>query len=1012
MTETRPLDALEMRDDFASRHIGLTPQDIDAMLEVIGVPTLEALLDKTVPTSIRNDEPLALDPALTESEAIEALRGMADRNRPLVSMIGMGYYGTITPPVVLRNVLESPAWYTAYTPYQAEVSQGRLEALLNFQQMVMDLTGMDLANASLLDEATAAAEAMAMARRVSKSKSSRFFVDTDCHPQTVAVVRTRAASLGIDIVMGDPYETLDSDVFGVLVQFPGSSGALRDPTPIVERVHAAKGLAIFASDLLALCLVEPPGALGADVVVGSAQRFGVPMGFGGPHAAFFATRDAYKRQTPGRIIGVSVDAQGRTALRMALQTREQHIRREKATSNICTAQVLLAVMAGMYAVYHGPERLHAIAERVHRLTRALSAGLAAAGREVVTESYFDTITVRVPGEAEALADRARDAGFNVRRVDGDHIGLSLDETTSREDVQGVIRALGAAPGGGDGGSRNGDDAGNGFGTNVDGAADGGRADSGRSVVAGDVDIDALDADASDVIGALSRTSAFLTHPVFHAHHSETEMLRYLRRLAAKDVALDRSMIPLGSCTMKLNATAEMIPVTLPGFGALHPFVPADQALGYRELCTGLERMLCAITGFDAVSLQPNAGSQGEYAGLLCIRRYHESRGERERNVCLIPASAHGTNPASAIMAGMRVVVVACDESGNFDLRDLELKARKHSERLGALMITYPSTHGVFEEGVIDICNVVHEHGGQVYMDGANLNAMVGVCRPAQIGADVSHINLHKTFCIPHGGGGPGMGPIGVRSHLAPYLPDHPAVAGVNPAADPSGTVGTISAAPWGSAGILPISWAYIAMMGAQGLRRATEIAILNANYVAARLGGAFPVLYTGETYPVLYTGENGLVAHECIIDLRPVKESCGVTVEDVAKRLVDYGYHAPTMSFPVPDTLMIEPTESESKAELDRFCDAMLAIRTEAAEIEAGRVRHEDSVLAHAPHTADLLVAPDWDRPYSKTQAFFPLSGSREDKYWPPVARVDNVYGDRNLACACPMPEAYEEAAD
>ena len=998
MTETRPLDALEMRDDFASRHIGPTAQDIEAMLEVIGVATLPDLLGRTIPVSIRHDEPLALDPALTEREAVQALRAMAGRNRPLVSMIGMGYYGTVTPPVVLRNVLENPAWYTAYTPYQAEVSQGRLEALLNFQQMVMDLTGMELANASLLDEATAAAEAMAMARRVSKSKSARFFVDADCHPQTIAVVRTRAAGLGIDVTVGDPYETFESDVFGddvfgVLVQYPGSSGALRDPTPIVERVHAAKGIAIFAADLLAACVIEPPGAFGADIVVGSTQRFGVPMGFGGPHAAFFATRDAYKRQTPGRIIGVSVDAYGQTALRMALQTREQHIRREKATSNICTAQVLLAVMAAMYAVYHGPRRLRAIAERVHRLTKVLAAGLAAAGREVVTAAFFDTITVRVPGEAEALADRARDAGFNVRRVDGDHIGLSLDETTRREDVQGVIRALTGDAGGGE---RSGD----GVGADAGGAG------------AGGVDIDALDAAATDVIGALARTSEFLAHPVFHEHHSETEMLRYLRRLAAKDVALDRSMIPLGSCTMKLNATAEMIPVTFPGFGALHPFVPTDQALGYRELCTGLERMLCAITGFDAVSLQPNAGSQGEYTGLLCIRKYHQSRGDGGRDVCLIPASAHGTNPASAIMAGMRVVVVACDSSGNVDLADLELKAREHSERLGALMITYPSTHGVFEEGIVDICNVVHEHGGQVYMDGANLNAMVGLCRPARIGADVSHINLHKTFCIPHGGGGPGMGPIGVRAHLAPYLPDHPVVGGVNPVADSSGTVGTVSAAPWGSAGILPISWAYIAMMGAQGLRRATEAAILNANYVAARLGGAFPVLYTGETYPVLYTGESGFVAHECIIDFRAVKESCGVTVEDVAKRLVDFGFHAPTMSFPVPDTLMIEPTESESKAELDRFCGAMLAIREEIAEIEAGTVRREESALANAPHTADLLVAPHWDRPYSKERAFFPLPGSREDKYWPPVARVDNVYGDRHLACACPPPQAYDDAAD
>ena len=1018
--EIRPLDTLDTPDDFASRHIGPTPQDVAAMLETICVPTLDDLLDRTIPASIRDDEPLALDPPLTEREAVETLRAMADRNRPLVSMIGMGYHGTVTPPVVLRNVLENPAWYTAYTPYQAEVSQGRLEALLGFQQMVMDLTGMELANASLLDEATAAAEAMAMARRVSKSKSARFFVDADCHPQTIAVVRTRAAPLGIDVVAGDPYEAFgrdafDGDVFGVLVQYPGSSGALRDPSAIVERVQAAKGLAIFAADLLALCLVEPPGAFGADVVVGSAQRFGVPMGFGGPHAAFFATRDAYKRQTPGRIIGVSVDARGRPALRMALQTREQHIRREKATSNICTAQVLLAVMAGMYAVYHGPERLRAIAGRVHRLAKALAAGLAAAGREVVTGSYFDTITVRVPGEAAALAAQARDAGFNVRLADGDHIGLSLDETIRVEDVRGIIAALGAGAGvGSEDSGAPAVDAGGGD-TEAPGAdAGGGNIGGPGAGAAGgsSVDVEGLAVAAPDVIGALARKSPYLTHPVFHAHHSETEMLRYLRRLAAKDLALDRSMIPLGSCTMKLNATAEMIPVTFPGFAALHPFVPADQALGYRELCAGLERMLCAITGFDAVSLQPNAGSQGEYTGLLCICRYHRSRGEGGRDVCLIPASAHGTNPASAIMAGMRVVVVACDANGNVDLADLELKAREHRERLGALMITYPSTHGVFEEGIIDVCNVVHEHGGQVYMDGANLNAMVGLCRPARIGADVSHINLHKTFCIPHGGGGPGMGPIGVRSHLAPYLPDHPVVGGVNPAADPSGTVGTVSAAPWGSAGILPISWAYIAMMGARGLRRATEVAILDANYVAARLGGAFPVLYTGETFPVLYTGDNGYVAHECIIDLRPVKTSCGVTVEDVAKRLVDFGFHAPTMSFPVPDTLMIEPTESESKAELDRFCDAMLAIRAEIAEIEAGTIAYEDSALAHAPHTSDLLVAERWDRPYSKARAFFPLPGVREDKYWPPAARVDNVHGDRHLACACPPPEAYDDAAD
>ena len=787
MTETRPLDALEMRDDFASRHIGPTPQDVDAMLEVVGVPTLEDLLDRTVPASIRHDEPLALDPALTEREAVEALRAMADRNRPLVSMIGMGYYGTVTPPVVLRNILENPAWYTAYTPYQAEVSQGRLEALLNFQQVVMDLTGMDLANASLLDEATAAAEAMAMARRLSKSKSATVLrrcrlpsADHRSGADPGRPVGNRAGGGRSVRTRSEDDELGRARCSGCSSSTRGRAARCATRRRSSNGCTPRRGLAVFAADLLADLPRRAAGRLrrGHRGRQRPALR-GARWGSAGrtPHSSRPATPTSARRR--GGSSAVSVDARGRIALRMALQTREQHIRREKATSNICTAQVLLAVMAGMYAVYHGPERLRAIAERVHRLTRALAGGLAAAGREVVTEAYFDTITVRVPGEAEALVGRARDAGFNVRRTDANHIGLSLDETTRREDVRGVIRALSA--GGGEGAEVR--------------------------------DVEALDAAAPDVLGALARTSAYLEHPVFHAHHGETEMLRYLRRLAAKDVALDRAMIPLGSCTMKLNATAEMIPVTFPGFGALHPFVPADQALGYRELCTGLERMLCAITGFDAVSLQPNAGSQGEYAGLLCIRRYHESRGEGARDVCLIPASAHGTNPASAIMAGMRVVVVACDENGNVDLRDLELKAREHRERLGALMVTYPSTHGVFEEGIVDICNVVHEHGGQVYMDGANLNAMVGLSRPARIGADVSHINLHKTFCIPHGGGGPGMGPIGVRSHLAPFLPDHPVVGGVNPAADPSGTVGTVSAAPWGSAGILPISWAYIAMMG-------------------------------------------------------------------------------------------------------------------------------------------------------------------------------------------------------
>ena len=863
------------------------------------------------------------------------------------------------------------------------MSQGRLEALLNFQQMVMDLTGMELANASLLDEATAAAEAMAMARRVSKSRSARFFVDADCHPQTIAVVRTRAERLGIDVVTGDPYRALDGDphddphgdvrgdvlgdVFGVLVQYPGSSGALRDPTPVVERVHAGKGLAVFATDLLAACLVEPPGAFGADIVVGSAQRFGVPMGFGGPHAAFFATRDAYKRQTPGTDHRRLRETRG-AGLPFAWRCRpaSSTSRREKATSNICTAQVLLAVMAGMYAVYHGPERLRAIAERVHRLTRVLATGLAAAGREVVTRRYFDTITVRVPGEADALVARARDAGFNVRRVDGDHVGLALDETTRREDVQGVLAALGRGAG-----------------------ADG-------------VDIEALDAAAPDVLGALARRSGYLAHPVFHIHHSETQMLRYLRRLTAKDVALDRSMIPLGSCTMKLNATSEMIPVTFPGFGALHPFVPADQATGYRALCTGLERMLCAITGFDAVSLQPNAGSQGEYAGLLCIRRYHESRGEGDRDVCLIPASAHGTNPASAIMAGMRVVVVACDDSGNVDLADLARKAREHGTRLGALMSTIRRPTGCRGGHRRHLQSRPRARGAGVH--GRCEPERVGGPRPARAhrGRRVAHQPAQDVL-HPARRWRPGMGPIGVRAHLAPYLPDHPVVTGVNPAADPSGTVGTVSAAPWGSAGILPISWAYIAMMGARRPAARDRDRDLGANYIAATSRWCVPGALHGRGRPR---------RHECIIDLRPVKASCGVTVEDVAKRLVDYGFHAPTMSFPVADTLMIEPTESESEGRARSLlrCDAG-DTRGDRGDRGRGRGPGGQRPGPCAPHRGPPrrgALGP----PYSKAQAFFPLSGAREDKYWPPVGRVDNVYGDRNLACACPPPEAYDEAAD
>jgi glycine dehydrogenase len=970
MSETRrTLGELEGRDSFVRRHIGPDEAQIRAMLDALGLESLEALMARAVPPAIRTGRPLDLPPPLSEREALERLRAYANDNEPATSLIGMGYHGTETPGVVLRNVLENPGWYTAYTPYQAEVSQGRLEALLNYQQMVMDLTGLDLANASLLDEATAAAEAMAMSHRVSKSRSETFFVDQDCHPQSIAVVRTRARPMGIEVVVGDAHgagaRALEGlEVFGVLLQYPGSSGELRDPRPVIEQVHAMGGLVTLATDLLALALVESPGALGADIAVGNSQRFGVAMGYGGPHAAFFATRDAYKRQTPGRIIGVSVDSAGRPALRMALQTREQHIRREKATSNICTAQVLLAVMAGMYAVYHGPSGITRIARRVHRLTGIVALMLERLGLERVNRHFFDTLTVRSPGRAAEHVATARAAGLALRAVDADHFGLALDELTDGA----VLEALSSALGGDE-----------------------------------PLDLESLDAAApAGVPTTLARTGAYLEHPVFNSHHSETEMLRYLRRLQAKDIALDRSMIPLGSCTMKLNATSEMIPVTWPGFAALHPFAPLDQARGYRRLFDDLERWLCEVTGFDAVSLQPNAGSQGEYTGLLVIRRYHDSRGESHRDVCLIPSSAHGTNPASAIMAGMRVVVVACDEQGNVDPDDLRARCAEHAEQLAALMITYPSTHGVYEAGVVDVCRAVHEHGGQVYLDGANLNALLGHCRVAEIGADVSHMNLHKTFAIPHGGGGPGMGPIGVREHLAPFLPGHAVVEGVNPLAHADGTVGTVAAAPWGSASILPISWAFIAMMGGPGLTRASEVAVLNANYVACRLGPHFPVVYTGE---------HGLVAHECIVDLRPIKAACGITVDDVAKRLVDYGFHAPTMSWPVHDTLMIEPTESESKAELDRFCDALIAIRAEIAEVESGVADPQDNVLHHAPHTADLLTAESWERPYSRERAFFPLEAQRLDKYWPPVGRVDNVYGDRHLACACPPLEAYLDAA-
>ncbi len=942
-------------DRFAERHIGPDADEQARMLGTLGLSSLAELTDRTVPESIRVRQELDLPTALSEHAVLERLAGMAGRNDVLTSLIGMGYSGTITPPVILRNVLESPAWYTAYTPYQPEISQGRLEALLNFQTMVSDLTGMEIANASLLDESTAAAEAMAMLQRLNPKAGTTFFVDADCHPQTIDVVRTRAEPIGIEVVVGDPATDLpDEGVFGVLLQYPGSSGEIRDLAPLIEQVHARGGMAAVAADLLSLTLLVPPGEQGADVVVGSSQRFGVPLGFGGPHAAFFATRDDHKRSMPGRLVGVSVDAGGRPALRLALQTREQHIRREKATSNICTAQVLLAVMAGLYGVYHGPDGLHEIARRVNMHTSALAATLRESGIEVVTEHFFDTITVRVPGEADAIAARARDLGFNLRRVDADTLGISLDEAAGFVTWP-LVEAFG-----------------------IDRPSEGG------------VGFE------PSIPEHLRRTSPILEHPVFHRYHSETEMLRYLRKLADRDLALDRTMIPLGSCTMKLNATTEMIPVTWPEFAGVHPFAPSEQTVGYREMFAELEQWLCEITGYDAVSLQPNAGSQGELAGLLAIRAYHRDEGDTERDVCLIPASAHGTNAASAAMAGMKVIVVACDDDGNVDYDDLKTKAHDNADRLAALMVTYPSTHGVFEHRIGDICAVVHEFGGQVYLDGANLNALVGVAKPGKFGADVSHLNLHKTFCIPHGGGGPGVGPVAVRAHLAPYLPNHGQVA----EAGPAGGLGVISAAPWGSAAILPISWTYIAMMGAEGLLEATQVAILNANYVARRLA---------PHYPVLYTGPDGMVAHECILDLRPITQETSVSVEDVAKRLIDYGFHAPTMSFPVAGTLMVEPTESESLAELDRFCDAMIAIRDEIRKVEAGDWSVDDSPLRHAPHPAADVATDAWDRPYSRDDAAFPTAELRADKYWPPVSRIDNAYGDRNVMCECPPLSAYED---
>ena len=952
-----------MRGNFIYRHIGPNPLQTKEMLAELGLTELEEIIELAIPANILNRDPLKLTETMSERAVIKHLRKMRGRNKVFTSMIGMGYYDTIMPAVIKRNVLENPGWYTAYTPYQAEVSQGRLEALLNFQQMIIDLTGMELANASLLDEATAAAEAMTMSRRLSKSSANSVFVDQDCHPQTIAVIKTRAHSLGYELIVADPYHDLEQqDFFALIVQYPGSLGEIKDLGPIAAIAHDKSALITVAADLLSLVLLKPPADFGVDIVVGSAQRFGVPMGYGGPHAAFFATRDDYKRAVPGRIIGVSKDSHGQPALRMALQTREQHIRRDKATSNICTSQVLLAVIAGFYAVYHGAAGLRLIAGRIHRYAQILAAGITQLGHHVISDCYFDTLVIHVPNRAKRYAAHADEATINLRIIDADHLGLSLDETTTRKNLREVWQVF-------------------------------------ASATSGLPDINALDASLTDCIPtSLLRSDDILQHPVFDRYHSETEMMRYMRRLSRKDIALDRAMIPLGSCTMKLNAATEMQTISYYEFNGLHPFAPLYQTHGYQQMFAELEDMLCDLTGFDAFSLQPNAGSQGEYTGLLVIRKFHEVSGQTQRNICLIPASAHGTNPASATLAGLKVVVVACDENGNVSLDDLRAKLAEHQNTLAALMITYPSTHGVFEESFREICNLVHQHGGQVYLDGANFNALVGLSRPGKIGADVAHLNLHKTFCIPHGGGGPGVGPIGVGKHLAPFLPDHPVVDGVNPAKGVHGTIGTVSAAPWGSASLYTISWAYIAMMGAAGLKRATLTAILNANYVAKRLS---------PYYPILYTGKNGWVAHECIIDCREFKKAGGISVEDIAKRLIDYGFHAPTVSFPVADTLMIEPTESEDKAEIDRFCDALIAIREEIKAIETGTADAENNVLHNAPHTHRLLLE-EWPLPYSKQQAFFPDNNQHDDKYWPPVGRIDNVYGDRHLVCTCPPLADYE----
>ena len=979
------LDELQQTDAFRQRHLGPDKTEQASMLNALGLSSLAELIDKVVPESIRRHDQMAINSGLTEPQSLAKLKAIASQNQVLKTCIGMGYYNTFTPPTIQRNILENPAWYTAYTPYQAEISQGRLEAMLNFQTMVSDLTGLDLANASMLDEATACAEAMTLCQRMSKAKGKVFFVADDCHPQNIDVVKTRAEPLGIEVVVGNPSEGIEQyDLFGVLLQYPGTYGEVVDFSELIEQAHAKQALVAMSADLLALTVLKTPGEMGADVAVGNTQRFGVPLAYGGPHAAYMATKEVFKRSMPGRLIGVSLDSRGKKAYRLALQTREQHIRREKATSNICTAQALLAVMASMYAVYHGAEGLTQIAYRVHRYTHTLAAGLLKLGFNIENTVYFDTLTIATPDKAEVIIEHAVQAGFNLRPIDANHVGVSLDETTTIEDIETLWHVFA-----------------------TDNSA-GLPASDLVTVMAADLIAEqtfeqtpeqAPEQAVDNVLvipDALIRRTDFLTHPVFNEHRSETEMMRYMRHLADKDLALDRAMIPLGSCTMKLNAVAELMPISWPEFSQMHPFVPLNQAQGYKVMVDELEQMLCAATGYDAVSLQPNSGAQGEYAGLLAIRAYHKSRDEAHRNVCLIPASAHGTNPASAQMAGMKVVVVKTTVKGEIDLNDLQTKLEKHAEHLAAIMITYPSTHGVFEANVKTVCEWVHNYGGQVYIDGANMNAMVGVAAPGHFGGDVSHLNLHKTFAIPHGGGGPGVGPIGVGKHLAPFLPGYTVIN----SADSPQHVGAVSGAPWGSAGVLPISWSYIAMMGREGLTEATEIAILNANYIAKRLA---------PHYPILYSDEGGRVAHECIIDLRPIKDHVGISVDDIAKRLIDYGFHSPTMSFPVAGTLMIEPTESESKVELDRFCEAMIAIKEEVNDVANGVLDEHDNPLKHAPHTADTVMADEWPHSYSRELAAYPVASLREVKYWSPVGRVDNVYGDRNLVCACPPLSDYQQ---